>query len=268
MELVSRGLATSRSEAGALVAASRVLVGGAVAEKASRQVAPSDPVVITQPLPRFASRGGEKLDAALADFQVEVAGKGALDAGASTGGFTDCLLQRGAAGVVAVDVGRGQLLARLRADSRVEVMEGVNVRYLSPEDFGGRRFEVVVADLSFISLTVVARSLAGLAHPGADIVVLVKPQFEAGRALVSKGKGVVRDAGAWSAALRSAASAFEEAGAGVIGAMLSPLLGARGNAEFFLHMRAARAERAPIVDFDEVARSALPVACDVAMGAQ
>jgi 23S rRNA (cytidine1920-2'-O)/16S rRNA (cytidine1409-2'-O)-methyltransferase len=268
MELVSRGLAASRSEAGALVAASRVLVGGAVAEKASRQVAPSDPLVIIQPLPRFASRGGEKLDAALAKFQVEVAGKRALDAGASTGGFTDCLLQRGAVGVVAVDVGRGQLLARLRADPRVEVMEGVNVRYLSPENFGGRRFEVVVADLSFISLTAVALSLVCLARPGADIVNLVKPQFEAGRVLVSRGKGVVRDVSAWSGALQSVASAFEEAGASVVGATPSPLLGARGNAEFFLHVRAALAERTSIVDFDEVARSALPVAGDVAIGAQ
>lgn len=158
---------------------------------------------------------------------------------------------------MAVDVGRGQLLARLRADERVEVMEGVNVRYLTPEDLGGRRFELVVADLSFISLGTVASALVGLAQPGADLVVLVKPQFEAGRAVVSRGKGVVRDTGTWADALRSVAIAFERTGAGVEGAMPSPLLGARGNTEFFLHMRAGLTGPVRGVDFDEVARSVL-----------
>ncbi|MDA8300961.1 MAG: TlyA family RNA methyltransferase [Actinomycetota bacterium] len=257
VELVTRGLASSRSEAGALVAASRVLVAGAVAEKTSRQVSSSEPLVVTEPLPRFASRGGEKLDAALRGFGVEVKGKEALDAGTSTGGFTDCLLQWGASRVVAVDVGRGQLLARLRADPRVEVMEGRNIRYLSPEDVGGRRFDIVVADLSFISLTMVAGALVGLARPGADLVVLVKPQFEAGKALVSRGRGVVRDAGAWAGALRSVADAFVAAGAGVVGAMASPLLGTRGNTEFFLHVCPGEGDAAAMVNFEEVALSAL-----------
>ena len=239
------------------MAACRVLVGGAVAEKPSRQVSSSDPLAVTQPLPRFASRGGEKLDAAMENFGLEVTGKIVMDAGASTGGFTDCLLQRGASLVVAVDVGRGQLLARLRADDRVEVMEGVNVRHLGPQDLGGRRFEFVVADLSFISLGTVAGALVGLAQPGADLVVLVKPQFEAGRAVVSRGKGVVRDPGTWSGALSSVATAFEGAGAGVEGAMVSPLLGARGNTEFFLHLRVRPSRLASVVDFDEVALSAL-----------
>jgi 23S rRNA (cytidine1920-2'-O)/16S rRNA (cytidine1409-2'-O)-methyltransferase len=237
VELVSRGLADDRAEASSLVAAGRVLVGGAIASKSSRQVALSDPIVITALPPRFASRGGEKLDAALEHFGLDVAGKDALDAGASTGGFTDCLLQRGAAKVVAVDVGHGQLLPRLRADPRVEVMEHANVRYLQPHDMGDRCFDVVVADLSFISLMMVAQALLGVAKPLADLVVLVKPQFEAGRAVVSKGKGVVRDPKVWASVLCDVAGAFEAWGAIVAGGMASPLLGAAGNVEFFLHLR-------------------------------
>lgn len=254
--MVKRGLAASRSEAEALVASAQVLVSGALAERPSRRVSPSEPLVVTRLVPRFASRGGEKLDAALGKFGVDVAGKEALDAGASTGGFTDCLLQRGASRVVAVDVGRGQLLARLRADPRVEVVEGVNVRLLRPEDLSGRRFPVIVADLSFISLTLVAGALAGVAAPGADLVVLVKPQFEAGRAAVSRGKGVVRDPAAWEGALRSAGDAFEAVGAGAIGAMTSPLVGARGNREFFLHLRAGCASELGPAALDAIAREA------------
>jgi 23S rRNA (cytidine1920-2'-O)/16S rRNA (cytidine1409-2'-O)-methyltransferase len=219
------------------VAAGRVLVGGAVAAKASRQVSPSEPLVVLGPPPRFASRGGEKLDAALEHFGLCVTGKVALDAGASTGGFTDCLLQRGAAQVVSVDVGHGQLLTRLREDPRVKVMENANVRHIRPEDVGGRQFDVLVADLSFISLMMVSQALLSLAKPGADLVVLVKPQFEAGRAIVSKGRGVVRDPKVWASVLCDVAGAFEAGGAAVVGGMASPLLGAEGNVEFFLHMR-------------------------------
>jgi 23S rRNA (cytidine1920-2'-O)/16S rRNA (cytidine1409-2'-O)-methyltransferase len=214
-----------------------VLVAGAVADKASRQVASSEPLVVKGPPPRFASRGGEKLDGAIGHFSLDVAGRQALDAGASTGGFTDCLLVHGAAHVVAVDVGHGQLLERLRRDPRVEVVERANVRYLGPADLGGRRFDVVVADLSFISLMMVASALLSLAKPAADLVVLVKPQFEAGRAVVSKGKGVVRDPKVWASVLCDVAGAFEAAGAAVVGGMPSPLLGAEGNVEFFLHLR-------------------------------
>ena len=134
------------------------------------------------------------MDAALKHFDLDVVGKDALDAGASTGGFTDCLLQRGAAIVVAIDVGHGQLLQRIRLDPRVEVMERANVRYMLPEDVGGRRFDVVVADLSFISLMMVAGALLGLAKPAADLVVLVKPQFEAGRAYYATLLGLSRQA--------------------------------------------------------------------------
>jgi 23S rRNA (cytidine1920-2'-O)/16S rRNA (cytidine1409-2'-O)-methyltransferase len=214
-----------------------VLVAGAVADKTSRQVAPSEPLVVKDLVPRFASRGGEKLDAAIHHFKLDVVGRHALDAGASTGGFTDCLLAHGAAHVVAVDVGHGQLLERLRRDPRVEVVERANVRYLGPADLQGRRFDVVVADLSFISLMMVAPALVALAKPVADLVVLVKPQFEAGRAVVSKGKGVVRDPKVWARVLCDVAGAFEANGAAVVGGMASPLLGAEGNVEFFLHLR-------------------------------
>jgi 23S rRNA (cytidine1920-2'-O)/16S rRNA (cytidine1409-2'-O)-methyltransferase len=237
---VHRGLAPDRTEASSLVAAGRVLVGGAVAAKPSRQVSPAEAIIVLGPPPRFASRGGEKLDAALEHFGLCVTGKVALDAGASTGGFTDCLLQRGAAQVVSVDVGHGQMLTRLREDPRVEVMENANVRYMRPDDVGGRQFDVVVADLSFISLMMVAQALLSVAKPGADLVVLVKPQFEAGKAVVSKGKGVVRDPKVWSSVLCDVAGAFEAGGASVLGGMASPLLGAAGNVEFFLHMRTGR----------------------------
>ncbi|HTW10307.1 MAG TPA: TlyA family RNA methyltransferase [Acidimicrobiales bacterium] len=256
VELVSRGLAPSRAEAGALIAAGRVLVGGAVADKASRQVALSDPVVVSAPPARFASRGGEKLDAALDHFAVKVQGALVLDAGASTGGFTDCLLQRGAARVVAVDVGHGQILPRLRADGRVEVLERANIRHLTPADLGGRRFDVVVADLSFISLMMVAGALLGLAGPVADLVVLVKPQFEAGRAAVSKGKGVIRDPAIWASVLCDVAAAFERGGATVAGGMPSPLLGAQGNVEFFLHLLTGQQHPGPAVPLGDIAAAA------------
>ncbi len=235
-----------------------MLVAGAVADKASRQVAPSEPLVVKDLPPRFASRGGEKLDAAIHHFKLDVVGRHALDAGASTGGFTDCLLAHGAAHVVAVDVGHGQLLERLRRDPRVEVVERANVRYLGPADLGGRRFDVVVADLSFISLMMVAPALLALARPEADLVVLVKPQFEAGRAIVSKGKGVVRDPKVWASVLCDVAGAFETNGAAVVGGMASPLLGAEGNVEFFLHLRsAARAPRARTASPDLPAQPAV-----------
>lgn len=208
-----------------------------MAEKPARLVSAADPIVLAGPLARFVSRGGEKLDAALQHFGIDVKGRTALDAGASTGGFTDCLLRRGAAAVVAVDVGHGQLHPRLRDDPRVEVMERVNIRYLGPADLGGRRFDIVTADLSFISLRTVASALTFLARPGADLVVLVKPQFEAGRAVVSRGRGVVRDQEVWRQAIKGAVGAFLGAGAKLAGEMASPLLGADGNQEFLLHLR-------------------------------
>lgn len=236
-ELVRRGLAASREQARALVEDGAVLVRGAQADKPGRLVGEDEALVVQSP-PRFVSRGGEKLDAALDRFAVVVEGRRAVDAGASTGGFTDCLLQRGARHVVAVDVGHGQLHPRLRQDPRVSVFERTNVRDLEAAAIGGP-FDLVTADLSFISLTSVAPVLAGkLAAAGGDVVVLVKPQFEAGRQAVRRGRGVVRDHAVRREALERAASALARAGATIMGAMASPLLGPAGNAEFFLHARA------------------------------
>jgi 23S rRNA (cytidine1920-2'-O)/16S rRNA (cytidine1409-2'-O)-methyltransferase len=192
------------------------------------------------------SRGGTKLDGALDDLGVAVSGRRALDAGASTGGFVDCLLQRGAASVIALDVGRGLLHQRLRSDPRVTVVERTNVRAATLDVVGGDPADLVTADLSFISLRVVAPVLAGpLARPGADVVVLVKPQFEAGRAEATRGRGVIRDPGVWRRCLEQVGSAFGLAGGAIMGAVPSPITGSDGNVEFFLHVRAHTAGRAP-----------------------
>jgi 23S rRNA (cytidine1920-2'-O)/16S rRNA (cytidine1409-2'-O)-methyltransferase len=216
-----------------------VTVGGAPAEKASRLVAAEEPLRVAGEGPRFVSRGGEKLDAALDEFGIDVAGRAALDAGASTGGFTDCLLQRGAARVVAVDVGRGQLHQRLRNDPRVTVLERTNVRHLTPEALSGERFPVVTGDLSFISLRTVARNLVSLAAPDGELVVLVKPQFEAGRREVNRGRGVISDPDVWERAVAGVAAAFASEGSDMMGTMRSPLTGADGNVEFLMHLRGA-----------------------------
>ena len=197
--------------------------------------------MVSGPPARFVGRGGDKLDAALDRFAIDVRGAMALDAGASTGGFTDCLLQRGASRVVAVDVGRGQLHERLRADDRVVGLEQTNVRTASLDDLGGEPFAVVVADLSFISLRAVASQLTAWTAPGGDLVVLVKPQFEAGRREVSRGRGVVRDPEVWRSVLEGAISALNAAGATMMGVMVSPLRGADGNVEFFVHLRVGSA---------------------------
>lgn len=250
----------NRQQARVAISSGRVLVAGAVADKPARLVAPAEPVVLRGPGPRFASRGGEKLDAALRRFSLDVSGDRALDAGASTGGFTDCLLQSGAAHVVAVDVGYGQLDARLRADPRVTVLERTNVRTLTPGSLaalGCQPVDLVTADLSFISLTMVAPVLAGpIARPGADLVLLVKPQFEAGRPEVSRGKGVVRDPGTWHQVLRSVASALAGSGAAIMGAMPSPLTGPAGNVEFLLHAVTSR-EPIPPAEVDRMLEAAV-----------
>jgi len=238
---VRRGLAASRQSARAAIDAGRVTVSGAPAAKPSRLVAPDEPVVVAGDPPRYVSRGGEKLAAALHRFAVGPRGLRALDAGASTGGFTDCLLQHGAARVVAVDVGYGQIHERLRADDRVEVHERTNVRDLAPGDLGAAPFPLVVADLSFISLRAVLDSLVGLAAPGADVVLLVKPQFEAGRAEASRGRGVIRDPDVWRRVLEDVVDALRGRGAAIMGAMVSPITGADGNVEFLVHARTAPA---------------------------
>lgn len=254
--LVRRGLVPNRQQAQAAIAARRVLVGGALAERASRLVAPSDPVELVGPGSRFVGRGGEKLAGALDRFAVPVEGVTALDAGASTGGFTDCLLQRGAALVVAVDVGHGQLDQRLRTDPRVVVLERTDVRSLSPDTLAAAagtsslRVDVVTADLAFISLTAAVPVLAGpLLRRGGDLVLLVKPQFEVGRIEASRSKGVVRDPELWRQALGRVASSLAAVTAAIMDAMPSPVTGAAGNTEFFVHAVAGRgATPATIVD--------------------
>ncbi len=235
IELVRRGLAADHHGARAEIEAGRVVVAGAPATTAARLVDPAQPIALLGPPPRFVGRGGEKLWAALERFEVAVAGRRALDAGASTGGFTDCLLQRGAAEVVAVDVGYGQLHERLRADPRVVVRERTDVRTLSLDALGGT-LDVVVADLSFISLRTVLPVLLALAAPGAPVVVLVKPQFEVGRQEASRGRGVVRDPRLWRQVLDRVTGAAGREGARVRGATVSPLTGAEGNVEFLLHL--------------------------------
>jgi 23S rRNA (cytidine1920-2'-O)/16S rRNA (cytidine1409-2'-O)-methyltransferase len=232
-------MVSTREQAQAAVAAGRVLVAGAPADKASRLVHPAEAVVLEGPAPRFVSRAGQKLEAALDRFQIDVRGSRALDAGASTGGFTDCLVQRGAASVLAVDVGRDQLHERLRSDPRIRRLDRTNVRHLTLGRVAGVPFDIIVADLSFISLRTVAPGLAGeLAAPAADLVLLVKPQFEAGRAVVSAGRGIVRDPSVWARALESVTSTYSVHGAAIMGVMVSPVAGADGNVEFLAHLRA------------------------------
>jgi 23S rRNA (cytidine1920-2'-O)/16S rRNA (cytidine1409-2'-O)-methyltransferase len=233
-DLVRRGLVASRTEAQQLIDANRITVNGAVADKAARQVAPGDQLVVVGPPSRFVGRGAYKLDHALDEFSIDVAGRRALDAGASTGGFTDCLLQRGAAHVVAVDVGHGQLHERLRADQRVTNLERTNVRRLDVDDIGGP-VDLVVGDLSFISLRLVIAPLVSVCQPGADMVLLVKPQFEAGRSEVSRGRGVISDPEVWSRVRREISDAFESHGCTVAGWTESPITGADGNHEFLVH---------------------------------
>jgi 23S rRNA (cytidine1920-2'-O)/16S rRNA (cytidine1409-2'-O)-methyltransferase len=204
-------------------------------------VSPDEPIVVHGPPPRFVSRGGEKLDPALDRFAIEVAGRRAVDLGASTGGFTDCLLQRGVAHVVAVDVGYGQLHERVRRDPRVEVRERTNVRDLAPGGLGAAA-DLVVGDLSFISLRTVLPAVVPLARPGADLVLLVKPQFEAGRQEAARGKGVISDPAIWRRVLEEVCAALVTHGAAIMGAMASPLTGADGNVEFLLHARTAPAQ--------------------------
>ncbi len=236
-ELVRRGLARSREQAAELIAAGRVMVDGQAAAKPASQVGVGAAIIIetVSDEPEYASRGGRKLAGALAAFpDLAVTGRRCLDAGASTGGFTDVLLRSGAAHVVAVDVGYGQLAWSLQTDPRVTVLDRVNVRNLQPEQVAPPP-DLVVADLSFISLTLVLPALIGCAAPEADFVLMVKPQFEVGKNRV--GDGVVRDPELRVEAVRAVAAAAGDAGLGVRGVTASPLPGPSGNVEFFLWLR-------------------------------
>jgi 23S rRNA (cytidine1920-2'-O)/16S rRNA (cytidine1409-2'-O)-methyltransferase len=244
-ELVRRGLARSREQAAALIAAGRVEVRGAVAAKAAAQVDPAEPLHVRGEATGddYVSRGGHKLAGALAAFDgLAVRGRRCLDAGASTGGFTDVLLRAGAAEVVAVDVGYGQLAWSLRTDPRVTVIERTNVRSLTPDTIGGP-VDVTVADLSFISLRLVLPALARCTATAGDLVPMVKPQFEVGRERVGEG-GVVRDPALRAETVVDVARAAGELGLGVAGVAVSPLPGPSGNVEFFLWLRRG----APAVD--------------------
>jgi 23S rRNA (cytidine1920-2'-O)/16S rRNA (cytidine1409-2'-O)-methyltransferase len=236
-ELVRRGLARSRDQAAELIASGRVAVGGQTAAKPASQVSVDAAITVEQvsDQPGYVSRGGHKLAGALAAFSaLMVTGKRCLDAGASTGGFTDVLLRAGAAHVVAVDVGYGQLAWSLQTDPRVTVLDRVNVRTLQPEQVAPAPV-LVVADLSFISLTLVLPALAGCAAPEADFLVMVKPQFEVGKEMV--GGGVVRDPKLRAAAVAKVAAAAGDLGLGVAGITASPLPGPSGNVEYFLWLR-------------------------------
>jgi 23S rRNA (cytidine1920-2'-O)/16S rRNA (cytidine1409-2'-O)-methyltransferase len=226
----------SRAEARRAIERGAVIVNGVPATKPATLVTPQTQLALATEPARFVSRGGDKLDGALERLDVSVAGRKWLDAGASTGGFTDRLVQGGATAVIAADVGYGQLDWRLRNDPRVVVMERTNVRHLKPEDVPWPP-DGIVADLSFISLTLVLPALAAVADSEADFVVLVKPQFEAGRRAVGR-NGVVRDPAEWLGALRRVAAAGSDLGLPVAGAVPSALPGPAGNREFFLHLRA------------------------------
>ncbi|MCQ8195413.1 TlyA family RNA methyltransferase [Streptomyces rugosispiralis] len=279
-ELVRRKLARSREHASQLIAAGRVTVGGAVATKPATQVETSAAVVVIEDDsdPDYVSRGGHKLAGALYAFSEEyrkgagagvgagqgpgvrpatgigaglkVAGRRALDAGASTGGFTDVLLRAGAARVLAVDVGYGQLAWSLQSDERVSVYDRTNVRELTLERIGGKPVDLVVGDLSFIPLGLVLPALVRCAAPDADLVLMVKPQFEVGKERLGSG-GVVRSAELRAEAVRTVAGRAAELGLGVLGVTASPLPGPSGNVEYFLWMRAG----APALDPADVDRA-------------
>ena len=231
--LVDRGLAESREKARALVLAGQVLVDGVRAPKPGHSVAVDSRVELLERLP-YVSRAGKKLEAALTAFAIDVRGKTCIDVGASTGGFTDCLLQRGAGRVYAIDVGKGQLDWRLRNDPRVIVREGVNARYLAG-DFLGETAAFAACDVSFISVTLILPSVAALWAESGEIVILVKPQFEVGRGQVGKG-GIVRDPALHQAACDRVRSAARGLGFRT-DLMESPVLGAEGNKEFLLYAR-------------------------------
>ena len=240
--LVKRGLVPSRSEAARLIAEGVVLVSGSFASKASHMVAADEPIAVSVEK-KFVSRGGEKLEHALTCFGVDVAGRSVLDAGASTGGFSDCVLQHGARRVLALDVGRNQLHERMKKDERVTWRDGVNVRDLTSHDMDFP-CSLVVADLSFISLTKVLPALMSVVSPEPgfaqpELIVLVKPQFEAGRSEVSRGRGVITDPAIHATSINAVRECVCDLGGSVEGVIESPIKGAEGNTEFLMLVKTA-----------------------------
>ncbi len=236
--LVERGLAASRERARALILAGDVRVNGQAVTKAGTAIAKEADVTVATPDHPYVGRGGVKLAHALEAFAIEVTDRLALDIGASTGGFTDVLLQRGARRVVALDVGHGQLDWKIRSDPRVDVMERVNARTLTPDMLPGsiRAFDLVTIDVSFISLRHILPVVPPLLAPGADVVALVKPQFEAGRAEVGKG-GIIRDEAVQARVVEEVVSAADALGLVRFGVTESPIAGMEGNREFLVHLR-------------------------------
>ncbi|MEI6299751.1 MAG: TlyA family RNA methyltransferase [Actinomycetota bacterium] len=232
--LVKQGIATDAGHAKVLIDQGVILVNGSIALTGNRMIANSDSVLLSIPA-RFVSRGGEKLEAALQSFGVELVNKRVLDAGASTGGFTDCVLQHGASEVTALDVGKSQLHDRLVRDPRVIVLDSTNARSMTIAMVGD--FDVIVADLSFISLRQVATALCEVLRPHGDMILLVKPQFEAEKSEVDKGAGVIRDPEIHQRTIAQVVQAFNSQGMKRSGLIESPLRGADGNTEFLLHLR-------------------------------
>ncbi len=233
--LVAQGICRSRTEAQSLLDAELISVDGRRGLKASAETAADAVLARHDTGPRYVSRGALKLEAALTEFGIDVAGKTALDVGASTGGFTECLLRRGIKSVIAIDVGHGQMAAEIEADPRVQSREGVNARSLSLGDFP-YLFDVIVVDVSFISLTLILPALAPLLTRLGDLICLVKPQFEVGAAHLGKG-GIVRDPKARTEALERVAGAANALGLRETARMVSPIEGSDGNTEFLLHLR-------------------------------
>jgi 23S rRNA (cytidine1920-2'-O)/16S rRNA (cytidine1409-2'-O)-methyltransferase len=235
--LVAAGVCRSRTEAQALLDAEMISVDGRRGLKASAMTAEDAVLARHDTGPRFVSRGALKLEGALSEFGMDVAGLDALDIGASTGGFTECLLRRGVQSVIAVDVGHGQMAAEIASDPRVQCREGINARSLTPADFP-HPFGVIVADVSFISLTLILPALAPLLTDNGSLVCLVKPQFEVGAAHLGKG-GIVRDAKARAEAVARVAAAARALDLRETGRMVSPIEGSDGNIEFLLHLEKA-----------------------------
>jgi 23S rRNA (cytidine1920-2'-O)/16S rRNA (cytidine1409-2'-O)-methyltransferase len=237
--MARRGIADSREAAQRLIMAGRVRVNSRPADKADLKVSPETAIEIVGSDPEYASRGAYKLLAAIDHFSIDIAGRHALDVGASTGGFTDVLLKRGAVHVVALDVGYGQLAERLRTDPRVTVMDRTNVRLVRPADLPYEP-DLITIDTSFISLRIVLPAVLVLVAPKADIVALVKPQFEVGKGKVGKG-GIVRDEALRREALDGIVDFARGAGVEIVGSIDSPIEGAKGNREFLVAMKAHRA---------------------------
>lgn len=238
--LVERGLVESRTRAQALILAGQVLVREQRVDKPGQLIDPNDDIRIKGETLRYASRGGLKLEAALREFNISPEGKNCLDVGASTGGFTDCLLQHGAARVWAIDVGHNQLVWRLRQDPRVVVLEGVNARNLDPTRFPFR-FELATIDVSFISLTKLLAAVQACLTDTADCIALIKPQFEVGKGEVGRG-GIVTDPAKHRRVLEEIKNATLALGFHPVGLIESPILGAEGNREFLMHLKPGPAE--------------------------